>query len=180
MPEIGKINIDFQVLKTYDPKTLLIADSSDWKHIVDKTSLVHITMPGGRVARELFWEKQKVNIFNSSILGITPKACDISELRELPDGIYTIKVIGSPDTYFKERNYLRTERLQLDLDKLYMELGVDFDPDKKALRDRLNNINIMIKAAESSMRHGDISKTSSYFREAQKLIKDYIECDECK
>lgn len=179
MPKAGKINIDFQVLKTYDPKTLLIADTSDWKHIEDKTSLVEITMPGGRVARQLFWDKKKVNIFNSSILGITPKACTVAELKELPDGIYTIKVIGSPDTFFKERSYLRTERLQLKVDRLYLTLGLDFDSEKASLREGVYKIDLMLKAADSAMRLGEISKASSYYKEAQKLLNDFTGCADC-
>ena len=175
----GKINIDFQILKTYDPKTLLIADSSDWKHIEDKTSLLQITLPGAKTPTQLFFDKGKINIVNSSILGITPKACDVSELRELPDGIYTIKVIGSPDYFNKERLYLRTERLQLEVDKLYLALGIDFDPELKPLRDRLFNIQAMINAAEASIRHGDVSKTSLYFNEAKKLVEDYTDCIDC-
>lgn len=177
--ETGKINIDFQVLKTYDPRTLLIADASDWKHIEDKTSIVQITLPGYKKPKELFWEKQKVNIFNSSILGLTDKACSYSELRELPDGIYTIKVIGSPDYFNKERKYLRTERLQLDVDKLYVELGIDFKDSDQLLRQTVYNIDLMIKAAESSIRRGDVAKASWYYHEAKRLYEDFSECTEC-
>ena len=179
MPTIGKINVDFQVLKTYDPKTLLIADTSEWNHIEDQPSIIQITLPGAKKPAELPYDKGKVNILNSSIIGITPKACSVSDLRELPDGIYTIKVIGSPDSFFKERLYLRTERLQLEVDKLYLALGIDFEPEKKEFRDRLFNIDAMLKAAEASVRLGDVSKTSLYFNEAKKLLEDYVDCIDC-
>ena len=179
MSVTGKINVDFQVLKTYDPKTLLIADTSDWKHIEGKTSVIEITMPGARIARQLFFDKGKVNVFNSSILGITPKACSVAELKELPDGIYTIKVKGSPDTFNKERQYLRTERLQLQVDKIYLTLGVDFESDKADLREAVYKIDLMIKAAESSIRLGDVGKASKFFDEAKKLLRDFTECRDC-
>lgn len=180
MSNIGKINVDFQVLKTYDPKTLLIADTSDWKHIEDKTSVIRITMPGGIKPAEKFFDKRKINIFNSSILGITPKACTVDELRELPDGIYTIELVGSPDTFKKERYYLRTERMQLEVDKFYVSLGIDFESTKKELRALLYDIDLMIKAAEASIRLGDVSKASSYFKEAKKLLSNYRDCIDCK
>jgi len=179
MSEIGKINIDFQILKTHDPKVILIADTSDWKHIADKTSVLEITMPGGGVPRELIWNKHKINIVNSSTLGITPKACDATQLVELPDGVYTIAVKGEPNYFCKERFYLRTERLELEVGKLYLSLGVDFDKnlEKQKLRDDLLKIDSMIKAANFATMLGELDKTAMYFKEAQKRLKSF--CKSC-
>lgn len=172
----GKINIDFQVLKTNDPKVLLIADTSDWKHIEDKTSVINIIMPGGKIASEKYFKKRSVNIFNSSILGFTPKACSVDELKDLPDGIYTIELLGSPSTFNKKRYYLKTDRLQLEVDSLYVSLGITLDASNKGKRDLLYNVDLLIKAAEASTRLGDISKASMYFSEAREMLDYYKNC----
>lgn len=176
MPEIGKIHIDFQVLKTHDPKVLLLADTSDWKHIIDTTSVIEITMPGGTIARNLYWDKQKINIFNSSILGITPKACKQEDLRDLPDGIYKILLKGSPDSFNKERYYLRTERLQLEVDKYYVSLGMDYKDEGCTKRDKVYKIDFMIAAAEAATRMTDLSRAGKYYQEAQRLLENLSKC----
>jgi hypothetical protein len=39
-------------------------------------------------------------------------------MLDLPDGIYDVTIKGSPDTFQKNRQYLRTTKTQLELDKL--------------------------------------------------------------
>jgi len=177
--EIGKINIDFQVLRTYDPKVILIADTSQWKHIIDAPSVIEITLPGSSVPYNFVFDKEKINILNSSIIGITCKACSQNDLIDLPDGIYKIKVKGSPDTFFRERYYLRTDKIQLEIDKLYASVGIDFDPSKQEFRDLLLEIDMMIKASESSIRLGDINKASMYFKCARTSLMNFNECKDC-
>lgn len=175
----GKINVDFQILRTSDPKVLLVADTSDWKHIEDKVSVVKVTLPGSTSPVYKNFKKHNVNIFNSSILGVTPKACTAEDLKDLPDGIYTIEVVGSPNTFNKKRYYLRTEKLQLKLDMQYAALGLDLTHKNSDSRENLLDIDLMIRAAEAALRVGDISKASTYYKEAKSIFDSYVNCENC-
>ena len=92
------IEIDFSVHSS--PYYLKVVDLSVWGLIETKPSIIEITVPGYASPITKFYDKNKLNVFNSSMLGLN---CEGQEgLTTLPDGIYTIKVIGSPETYFKE------------------------------------------------------------------------------
>ncbi len=86
MPEIGKINIDFQIVESHDPKILMIADFSEWAHIVNEPCVVSITMPGAANPIQYNFVKHNINGFNSNTLGITcSTGCDDPDYLDLPD-----------------------------------------------------------------------------------------------
>ncbi len=114
------INIDFGINSNLN--TLIVTDFSDWKHIDQKPSIIEITLPGAISFITKYFDKYKVNRFNSLDLEVNcQSSCDDTELVGLPDGIYTITVKGSPDTFRREYKYLKTDSFQLELDKVYLE-----------------------------------------------------------
>lgn len=103
MPELGKIRVDFQVITSNDPKILMVADFSEWKHIVGLPAVISITLPGARNPIQHNLIKNKINGFNSNTLGLTCETgCTDPEYQDLPDGIYTICVEGSPNKFSKK------------------------------------------------------------------------------
>jgi hypothetical protein len=178
MPNIQKIEVDFQVLKTYDPKKLLIADTSQWSHIIDKPAIIEITLPGSKNAHVNYIDKKNtILVFNSSLLGINCGAGCEEELLELPDGIYYIKVKGSPDTFFKERYYMRSERLQLNLDKIYTTLGFDINRQDRETAETLWECKLLIEAADASCRRGEIPMAVDYYKSAKRIIDSNLNCE---
>jgi len=175
---LNKINIDFQVLKTYDPKVLVIADTSEWSVIEDKPAIIEITIPGANNPSIHYVDKNKINVYTSALLGINCGAECEEDLIEIPDGIYHIHMKGSPDTFEKERYYLRTEKLQLKLDKAYVALGKDINHADKDVVELLWTCKLLIEAADASTRLGEIAMASDYYKQAKRIIDSYLDCQE--
>jgi hypothetical protein len=177
MANLNKIEIDFQVIKTYDPKKLLIADTSQWSHIYDKPAIIEVTLPGSSNAHVSYIDKKNtILVFNSTLLGITCGAGCEEEQVELPDGIYHIKVKGSPDKFYKERYYMRSERLQLNLDKIYTSLGFDISRQDKETAEVLWTCKLLIEAADASARLGEIAMAADYYKQAKRIVDSKINC----
>lgn len=175
------INIDFQVVPTGDPKYLLVVDTSEWAHIEGKPSIIEITLPGSKNFITQYFDKGKVNVFNSQNLGFTCYGTTENDLIDLPDGVYKITVKGSPDTFNKERYYLRTEVTEFELNKLFVKYGLDACEVKdKFYEEVFKPIKKNLNAAKANIHIGDIQKANYFLVEAQTAIENYRDCKDCK
>lgn len=172
----GKINIDFQIVDTDDPLCLIVADSSYWQLIEGKPAIIEITIPGASDPVTNTFQKNSLNIFNSINLGLTCPNCDDASLTELPDGVYTIVVKGSPDSFQKEKCYLRTTLLRLELDKIYIKANLLDRTTSKDLIEKLNMINLLIRAAEANLRYGNLRETQQIMFEINYLVEKIKRC----
>lgn len=171
MAATKNIDIDFQVLKTGDPKKLIVCDTSVWGIVEDKPAIIEIFTPTEKLVKH-YIAKNKNNVYNSSNLYLG----SIYSKQDLPDGIYRITIKASPDTFYKTRNYIKTDKLQLEVDKLYLSmdlLGLDKD---KALRKTLEDINFMICASEAATRRNETKRAISYYKEAQRIFDEHNRC----
>lgn len=176
MANLNKIIVDFQVLKNYDPKILLIADTSQWSNILEKPAIVEITLPGSNAPTVEYWEQQKINVFTSQHLGLTCGAGCEDELVELPDGIYKITLKGSPDKFKKERYYMRTERLELNLDKVYISFGINLeDADYKSV-EALWNAEMLIKSCKAHTRREELGMATELYKQAKRIVDQQLNC----
>src|SRR5690606_17175136 len=99
---MASIKIDFLVQSS--PYKLYVWDFSSWGLIEGKPSIVEITLPGYEQPITKFFDKNKLNTYNSNLLD---SGCETEDcLTTLTDGIYKIKVIGSPDKFSSESYYL--------------------------------------------------------------------------
>ena len=118
---MNDIRLSFQVLETRDPKVLQVLDESEWGLLEDRKAIIEITTPGMSDPVTLFLGKNQVNTFTSLTLGLNCfnyDDCNVKYL-DLPDGIYDIKIIGSPSTYNFSRKYLKTDLIRRRLDRLW-------------------------------------------------------------
>lgn len=177
---IKQVNIDFQVVDSGDPKYLLIVDSTEWAHIEDKPAIIEVTMPGKKSYVTLPYDKRKVNVFNSQNLGYTCYATCVSDLIDLPDGIYKIKVKGSPDSYNRERYYLKTDITELEFAKVFTEDGIERNQvDMDFINSIYKDVELNLRAAKAYTRLDDIQSANWHFVEAQTLLENYRDCEEC-
>jgi len=176
-----KINIDFHVLDTNDPKVFTVADYSTWGRIEKKNAIIEIITPGEEVPIVHYFNKRMINIFNSINLNINcPTYCTKElEFLDLHDGIYEITVKGSPDKYNRTRKYLRTEKIKLELDKLFIGLDLMCENKEQGLIDKITDIDMLLRAAESNTRYDNMCKAQELLFEAQELIKETKECSDC-
>lgn len=171
---INSIDLDFQYIHTYDPKAMLIADSSHWGNIEDEPAIIEITTPGSSTPIVHYFLKNKINKFDSLNLMLSQE-----ETKELPDGLYSITIKGSPDTFNKQKYVLRTENLQLRLDKAYSSFGIDISEVENYKLETLWNVKLLIEGALSSIRLGYLDRAIKFYQEADRIIKSYNNCDNC-
>lgn len=171
---VGQVKIDFEVVPTYEIYTLIIADSSDWKYLVNNESVVGITLPGSKKEILHTFKKKSLNIFNSNNLGLSClKECDEQEYISIPDGMYTITLYSSSEYARKSKKYFKTDNLQLELDKEKVKVGFEFKQDNELIIKYLNKTQFFIDAVHSATRIGDTVKAQHYFEIAQKLLNDF-------
>ncbi len=173
------IVVDFSILNLTDPdpRVLLIADNSKWSVIYDKPSIIEIVTPGMKEPITQFFQKDKINSFNSSTLYLSCYK-DNHTLYDLPDGFYKITVKGSPDKYMACKHYMRTTKLTYLLDRLFIRLNPDTSPIYKEYVEELEYIRILLYAAEANVRNGNIMKANSQYSLATKLAES-LESKDC-
>lgn len=81
--------------------------------------------------------------------------------------------------YEFSRYYLKKDKLQTDLDKAWIRLGIDYDLKDENFRNRLLYIEGYLRAASAATRLGKIPEAQDYFRLAEKEIRSYVECKNC-
>ena len=171
---MATIQLDFSVHSS--PYYLKVVDLSVWGLIESKPSIINILLPGYEKPVIQYYDKNKLNVFNSNMLGIN---CEGQEgLTTLPDGIYTITVIGSPETYTKKYKYLKTDLHDMEVDKIFVDNVKDID--KQAFNDKLTKIEFLKRSAEAHLRWDLIELASALFEEAQELVEDLVQCSTCE
>lgn len=177
---IGTIKIDFTVIPDSDPTTILVGDKSYWGTAENQQSTLLITPPGSTVAIANIFAKHRLNIFNSVNLGMScVTECADQQYVDLQDGVWTINLKSIYTGLEKTRYYLKTDRFQLELDKIYIRTGLEFDKNKKQFRDDLQDIEFLLRTAHAHTRNGDFYKADRDFTQAQNLLMKYSECKNC-
>lgn len=172
-----KINIDFQIYDSNDPKKIIVLDTSIWSHIEDKNAIIEIIVPGDIDKRVFYHTKNGVTILNSYNLGLNCGDCG-EDLQDLDDGVYEITVKGSPDKFYKTRYYLKTTTLVGQLDELMHKAYSVCNNCEENADDvsRINRYYDLINVAEAMIRKG-------YKCEAQDIvfkIQDFLKRKNCK
>jgi len=176
MAVTDKIELNFQFFSTGDPKTLVIIDTSIWSFIENKPSIIEIISPGNTTPIVYNFLKGKSNIFNSSNLHLSP----IAVYNDLPDGLYKVTLKGSPDSFCKHRDILKTDVTRLELYHLYSSLGLEKRELDEEVYQKIKNIKLLIEAAEASVSIGQTAKGVNFLKRAMDMLTKYKECKECK
>lgn len=175
------IKIDFNVIETDNHKTLLIADNSNWSVIESEPSIIEITLPGMRNPAVNYFDKKSINNFNSVNLNLScvGGGCDELEWTELPDGVYTICVKGSPSKFQETKNYFRTNKIRERFDLLIINSNIGCEGSSKVDFKEILDIDMLIKSTEANTRFGDINSASKDYQLASKMLDKYSKCNDC-
>ena len=186
MPNLaGKIKIDFDVIQS-TVQTLWIGDSSQWLHLTNKPANLLITLPGSKRALVFSFKKQAINSFNSHNLGVTCLHGDCTDevYGDLPDGIYTLclkssLVTTTGEKFEKTKYYLKTDRTELELSKVIVKHGFEYSKNDKDFRNKIYDIDWLIKVAKSHAKLGDFVKADRFFQQARELLRTLSDCKDC-
>ena len=175
------INLDFQVLKTECGGKLMIADMSEWGAISNSPAIVEITLPAGIKPWTYEWDKGSINLFDmysfnvpcgcssggTSSCGLGCSSSSVSGSHTegdigLPDGMYKIKLIGSPSSRFMEKIHLRTT--DMDMQLAMVLVGIT-DPTGDEYK-RYRHIKFLLDSARANIRLGYNIQAGKMYQEA--------------
>ena len=169
------IHIDFII--TSNPYYLSVTDTSNWTLIENKPSIIEITLPGSSSPETRYFDQYAVNNYNSNDLNITcPTECD-QERVTLPDGIYKVKLIGSPSNFCKQYYYLKTDMFDMEIDKLYIKYVNRRD--RKSVMDQIADVELLIRGAEANIKYENINMASELFNKASEIVDKLLNCPDC-
>lgn len=168
--------LDFEIIPTGNPKTLVFLDSSDYFREPERP-LLEITLPGYSKYFLVNIVARKLNTFNSNTIGFT-ELLNQDCLVDLPDGIYTFKYKICPydETYIIKKVF-RTTLIEQELDDLYLQIEnpENITPDERVFEYKLVEIHSGIAGAKAAAKKGDDRKANSFYNVAQKLIDELKE-----
>ncbi len=168
--------VDFSIHS--DPYWIKVADYSMWNLIENKPSIIEITLPGDSTYTTKFFDKGKTNGLNSLVLGLNCKEpCEEGDLVTLPDGIYTITVKGSPSKFNKTKYYLKTDLIDMELDKIFID-SIQKD-DYTQIEKRITEIEFLLKGAESHLRFDNLTIAGNMFQKAVDMVEKMKTCRYC-
>jgi hypothetical protein len=177
---VGQVKIDFEVIPTYEIYTLIVADTSDWKYLVNNEATIGIKVPNSSKEILQTFIKKGLNVFNSNNLGISCLVeCGEQEYVPIPDGIYTLKLYSSSQYKSKERWFFKTDNLQLEIDKAFVKLGTQYNKENDEVIKDLLTIQFFVDETHAATRIGEQIVAQRNFEIAQELLKKYQDCKNC-
>lgn len=176
--DMNNIDLDFEVIPTNNPMTLRVVDQSEWGILSERPAIIEITVPGKDESVVYYLGKNQVNVFNSKSLFVNPDDGKF-EFVPLPDGIYNIKITGSPSSYSFERKYLKTDSIRLNIDKIWARAGILCDHENSDVIKRINEVEFVLIAAESNLRLGNIIEAQNLYEKAERLVHVLNNCKDC-
>lgn len=122
-PEISPI-LSFAEINTHNTLTLGIADTSFYPDEFVVSNPTYEITPPNYAKATIVYERGQLLILNSNTLNITCVA-DVSQLTDLPDGIWTIRQSISPAIDFNiQRTFIRTMKLEQKLGKAFLRTDI--------------------------------------------------------
>lgn len=179
---IKRTILDFEILETGNPQTLVFVDSSQYIEPPDRP-LLEVFLPGYDKYLLTNVAANQVNTFNSNTLGLA-NALFINHLTVLPDGIWKFRFKICPYNYiFIDKSYMRTTLLELKLDQAYNQIDLLKCMDKTTayILDELTKVEILIKGAKAAV-NKDEKKSYSYYQLANRIVDEIINkhCKNCQ
>lgn len=166
------VSLDINIIDTNSSRTIGILDVSIYDNNLAITlPKITLTAPGFS-AVQLPFQPKRINTFNSNSFGFTSTA-NVSELSELPDGVY--KAVYTESSYEVIKVFMRTEKLRCKLEKAL--LCLDFC-DRKSSTKELAEIEFMIQASIAATNVCNVNLAVELYRKASEELDRFL--NKCK
>lgn len=173
---LEKIQLDFNIIETGNSKYLIIQDFSDWGAIENQPATIDIKIPNYENQRTFYFNKDSYNRFNTSNLSLST----LGDYKELPDGIYEITLKGSPSSEFCiSKKYLKKDKIQLELDTLFLNQGIDFIHCNQSELDKIYEADEWLQYAIAAVKKGKCKEANIFYSKARKLVDEIKHCEQC-
>lgn len=170
--------VDFEIIPTGNPKTLVFIDASDY-YTEPERPLLEVTLPGYNKYFLVNVVARKVNTFNSNTIGLT-ELLNNGNLVNLPDGAYHFRFKVCPYEYaFKDKVYFRTTLIEQRLSEVYDLLKTeDCCGNMDSILKDIVEVHALIEGAKAVVCKNE-NKANDFYQLANKLI-DKILNKSCK
>lgn len=166
-------NIDFDVRS--DLYTLTIVDRSCWGIAQNLPAVIEIYLPGSKKPYTDYFGKEDT-VYDSLSLGLT--CGDSCNNVELNDGLYTIIIKASPDTFFQEYTYLKSDQLQRDIRKAYIDSITESC--SSACKSEVLQAEHFLKTAHAYNSLSDRRNANETYQQAKRILDKLVNCKNCK
>lgn len=174
--------LDFEIIETGNPQTLVFVDSSQYMEEPDRP-LLEVTMPGFDKYFLVNYTAREVNIFNSGTIGLNQVLFE-NQYLQLPDGIWFIKQKICPYKYiYRTKKFMRVTILLNKLAQLYNEIDLTDCEEKnnRQLELDLTRIHSLIESAKLvvNLNH---KKAFNDYHLANRMVDNLLQkfCKNCK
>lgn len=173
-------NIDFYVIDGNDEKSIIILDNSTYLNPADKPTL-QVILPGFTGYVTIPYTPNNYTVLNSDSLDLT-SSCEYSELSELPDGVYQIKMQSCPtEILYKKKCYLKTSCFYSKFQELLLNNDLTKDTyDSKKLKENILNLEILIETAKAYVQRCELENGIKSYTTATKLLDNITRKLNCK
>lgn len=167
--------LDILLIDTHSLSTIAVADNSQYPigfTVVSPT--LEIIPPSFPISTKTF-SNGNLNIYNSNDVGIScnDNGCDICEL---PDGYWSLKYSISPaQTYFVNKNFMRTAQIQKKLSEAFLALNLDKCDETIAEQDmrKLDQIQYYIQTSISAGNNCNPKLAIDLYNIANRSLKEF-------
>jgi hypothetical protein len=166
---IHEHRLDFSILDEKDSHNLVWLDKSSYMEVPDMPVL-EVTKPMFKEHYRIHIIPNQVNVINSVNLG-----CDCD--TDLPDGLYNLRYGVNPhDVVFKCKDYFKVSLLLERIDDLLLNLDVCDLDSKKAIKDKIVDLFILVKAIPVNTACGRTQMAVEQYKLAMKIIDRLNAC----
>lgn len=182
MKGLKQNTLEFDIIPTGNPKTLVFADAS--LYIAEpERPLLEVLLPGYNKYFLVNIEAKVVNTLNSSTLGYN-KALFSDGMLDLPDGVWHFTYKICPYDYARvNKSILRTTLLEIKLAELYDKIDYEdlSSDEKKDYEHNFTRIHILLEAGKLTANHSP-KKAQANYELADRLINKLFDklCKNCK
>ena len=172
---IHQQSLDFEILKTGNPKTIVFLDSSDYFENPDRP-ILQITPPGYSRYLVVNINARHINTLNSLMLGIS-QTMGTSNPVNLADGVWKLRYMICPyDKLYVQKYHLRTVEIRAKLSQItdYLDFSdCDVKEDQKIKLEYVD-ILLLLSYGEARAELGFPEQASDAYHKAnKKVIKLY-------
>lgn len=165
-------SINFYIIESNDPKSIVIFDKSLYIDLPEKP-LLEVTLPGFTGSVQIPYLPNTLIVLNSDSLDLT-KECEYENYADLPDGVYQITMKFCPyETFYNKKCFLKTSNFYQEYQKLLLSLDFTKDSyDQDYIKNQIINMDILIQSAKAETSLCNIQKAVNKYSGALSILSN--------
>lgn len=154
------MKLDFNILETQNPKTLVFVDESDYSDISPIFPMLQVRFPDMEKSYKALIRTEKVNSIYTTTLGFS------SAVSNFPDGVYDLKYSIEPHNIsYVCKKYMKVDNAYSTLKDIVCGIT---DKDDKYFS-KLGEIHLLLLSAQLEV-NCDSCQANEYLKTANKMI----------